>query len=120
MGFFHDSNFAWELLLFFCTRMASGAGGRGLGVRFFRLHLLVAGLTICVKCGLEVKFLLIRGKFHLALDSRFGVAFLAFFDLVAFFPRINAIFFDMMALVTGNLVFLRMLLVAELHGRLGH
>ena len=92
--------------------MASGAGGRRLGVRLFRLQLLVAGLTISVKCELEVKFLLIRGKFHLALDGRFGVTLLAFLDRVAFFPRIFAIFIDMMALVTGNLVILRMLLVA--------
>ena len=123
MGFFHgsncDSNSAWELLLFFCARMTSGADDRGLGVRLFRLQFLVAGLTIGVKCELEVKFLLIRGKFYFALDGWFSVAFFAFFYLVAFFPRILAIFIDMMALVTGNLVFLRMLLVAQLHGRLG-
>ena len=56
---------------------------------------------------------MIRGKFHLALDCGFSVAFFAFLNRVAFFPCILAIFIDMMALSAGNLVLLRMLLVAR-------
>jgi len=100
--------------------MASGAGSRGLAVGFFRLQFLVAVReAVVVKCELEVKFLLIRREFDLALDGGFGVAFVAFFNSVALFPSILAVFVDMMALITGDLVLLRMLLVAEYHGRFG-
>jgi len=61
--------------------MASGAGGRGFAVGFFRLQLLVAVRhAVVVKCELKIEFLLIRRELDLALDSGFGVAFIAFFQ----------------------------------------
>lgn len=100
-------------------RMAPSTGSRGLRLRLFRLHLLVAVLTPVVECHLKIELLLIGWEFHFSLGGRFGVTFLTFLNLIALFPDILAIFKYMMALVAGDLVLSRMLFMAELHRRLG-
>lgn len=93
--------------------MALRTGHRNLQVGFFFLQLLVAFLTVVVESQLQIQFPLIRRQLLLTLDGGFSVALVAFVHLIAFLPDILAIFVNMMAVVAGDLVLLRVLLVTE-------